>query len=342
MSTLLLYDNDLDKVADQAGDFDAGDFYDNERWIRKQWVRYSNVLGFRGELDRILNRKSRNKGLINVAALRAFKNWHLQQSAPHRDPELARVRHEALRTILRVSPSNLWSPELESEGLPDTACYTPHDVAAEGRPAATANSQLARMLGMRVTSAEVQPRKRVFRSDVTASFFHDRDPRRAPEGCSYLVKLSLGTFPYVYGRQLAEPPGMLWAPSGEWFPAVLGMRIASDMWSQTGNLRQDARVVARQFHRFKLYTSRVLDTHTRDARNPQTGLLTRPIARVVDPLGSLTASGYTLVYKAFAAFFAARRAYLRSPRTFTPATYKAIQANPDPLLRDALGVSESP
>ncbi len=334
MSSLLLYGLEIDDLADLAGDFNATKFEENEQWILRQWRRYADVLGFRRALDRHLQRKSPRKRMVNADALQAFKQWHRQQSHDGRDPELARVRAGALKHLRKLSPSNLWLPAIDSADLPESACYTPYDLRGE----AVSGDPLVRVLGMRPA---VQPRKRVFRPDVTASFYHEQDPRRPPEGCSYLVKLSLGTFPYVYGRQLAQPPGMQWAPTGNFDPAAIAMRFAASMWSQTGNLSQDARVVAKQYQHFRRWTAKALDRHTRDARDPKTGKLKRAIPRVVDARGSLNAKGYTLVLKAFAAFFAARRAYLRSPRTFTPATYRAIRQNPDPLLRDALGMSES-
>ncbi|MGB1015941.1 MAG: hypothetical protein ACPG4T_17520, partial [Nannocystaceae bacterium] len=149
----------------------------------------------------------------------------------------------------------------------------------------------------------------------------------------------LGTWPYVYGRQLSTPaPGLLWAPSGEWSPAVEGMRTAAAFWTQTGNLRQDARVVLRQYKRFRKMTAIALDRKVPGARDPRSGELRQAIPRLVTPRASIDATGYNLVLRSFAAFFAARRAFLNAPRAFSPATYRAIEVNPDPILRDTLGI----
>lgn len=329
------YDLELDDLADLAGTFQARKFADTENWIRRQWSRLADELGFREALDRQLYQRSRRRRLVNAESLAVFSRWFETRVQPKRDPEQARVRALCLAAIRR-SPGSRWLTDLDSQNLPESACFIPME---NTQGSSKVPSHPAERLMMRVMRPAVQPRSRAFRSDVTASFFHDPDPRRG-EGCSYRVKLSLGTFPYVYGRNLGlEPPALFWASEGKFRPAVEAMRIASSMWSQAGNLAQDARIVVAHYQRFRKNAGQVLDRKAPGSRDSKTGLMRRGLRPITSVRGVLSAKGHNLTLRAFAAFFAARRAYLSAPESLSPEARKALRNNPDPILRQQLRVA---
>ncbi|MGB1016527.1 MAG: hypothetical protein ACPG4T_20490 [Nannocystaceae bacterium] len=341
MSSLALYDLDLDALADTAGTFDATDFEASERFVRKQWLRYADTFGFRPVFDRQLKQRAR-RSFVSQEGLEAFATWHRAQPQKNRTPELARIRYACMMELRRTHPQR-WLTDLLSTDLPERACLNIGDNTGAGPAAPVRETPVMRLLRRGRTqptavAPAVQPQHRVFRADVTSSYYHDKDERRA-DGCVYPVRLSLGTFPYVYGRQLgSRAPGLQWASHGEWQPAVEAMRIASAYWSQLGNMRQDARVVVAQWRKFRQHTARVLDRNLPGSRDPRTGALK---GRVTDqtinaPRGLLNTKAYRLVLGNFAAFFAARRAFVQAQLSFIPDTWAAIERNPDPLLRDAL------
>lgn len=346
MSSLALYDLDLDALADTAGTFDATDFEASERFVRKQWYRYADGLGFRKLLDRQLSQRDRRRSFVNAEGLNAFATWYRTQPHKRRNPERARVRYACLMHIRQHHPQR-WMTDLVSTDLPETGCYEDPELEPTMQPAPVEPaSALMRILSRNTQQyvPAVQPRARVFRADVTRSYFHDRDERR-PEQCVYPVKLSLGTFPWVYGRQLGPlAPGLQWDSHGEWQPAIEAMRIASSFWSQTGNLRQDARIVVAQWRKFRQRTARVLDRHLPGARDPRTGAIRSRVSSeqtINAPHGLLATRAYRMILGNFAAFFAARRAFVQHPLAFVPATWTAIEQNPDPVLREALDMHKA-
>ena len=60
--------------------------------------------------------------------------------------------------------------------------------------------------------------------------------------------------------------------------------------------------------------------------------------RLINIRGTLSPKGYNLTLRAFAAFFAARRAYLNASSSFNSSAKvrNALRANPDPILRRQL------
>lgn len=333
---LASYDLELDDLADLAGDFQAIKFATTENWIRRQWLRVADELGFREALERQLHRTARRRRLITSESLGVFARWFATKHQPNHDPEQARVRALCLAQIRQAMPTNRWLVDIDSRRLPESACFTPLEFVRGSSPLPA--SALERMM-IRAIKPAVQPRRRAFQADVTASFFHDKDDRRA-RGCAYPVKLALGTFPYVYGRNLgAEPPGLFWSSEDKYRPAVEGMRIAASMWTQVGNLSQDARIVVAHYQQFRKQTSALLDQALPGARDKRTGVLRRGVKPLTSPRGSISAKGYNLTLRAFAAFFAARRAYLKAPASLSPEARRALRANPDPILRQQLRVA---
>lgn len=336
MSTLDYYDLQLDNLADLVGDFDPRSVASTEDWIRAQWGRYARSLRFTDDLDRLIRGRRRSRVSINDAGLRAF-NAHLSRRGSTARGDVARVRHQSIVALRRHDPSRTWLTDVTSALLPEGACV-------DSGEAVQRNNSIERMLGM--ATPAVQPRVQVFRSGDEDNFFFSRGAVQVGTvngACNYTVRLSLGTFPFVYGDDLAEPVGMRWKNHQSWRPALEGMRVASGFWGKSGNLRQDARQVVEQYKHFRVTTARALRRKMPGARDATTGLL-KPMdkrTRVPTARGPISVNGHNFVLLAFASFFAARRAYLRAPETFTPEAWQAARSNPDPVLREQLGIKRA-
>lgn len=334
MSALEIYDPLLDGLADLVGDFDAAKLNSTEDWIRQQWTRYADALQFRDGLDRLLKGRRRSRVLMNETGLRAFYAFLTRSQRGALQPAQARIRHMSLTAMRRITPSNLWFTNIDSRRLPESGCF---DTGEEGAPPPQTLEGFLRM----APAPAVMPRARAFDVSVSASYFADRDPRNVT-ACAYPVRLSLGTFPVVYGDNLADPVGLHWYSHKQHKPALEAMRICSRFWSQAGNLAQDARVVIDQYKHFRLATARVFNRKMPGARDARTGWVT-PLdrrKRIAAPRGPIAVDAYNFVLLQFASFFAARRSYLRAPTALSPEAVRAAQANPDPILREQLGMTK--
>ncbi len=335
MSALDLYGNlRLDGLADLVGDFDARTSTGTEDWIRNQWNRYAKALGFRDDLDRLVRGRARSRVIMNDAGLRAFYAFLSRRGSSTTNADEARVRHQCIVALPRIDPANLWLTNVESRRLPGGGCYDTGESAPHP-------DSLDEILG--VIGPAVQPRLPVFTPANRLNYFYDHKGIPAAVECFYTLRLSLGTFPLVFGDNLSEPVGLQWMRHKKWNPAYEAMRICSHFWTQLGNLRQDARQVIQQYEHFRLHTARVLNRKMPGARDARTGLL-KPLnkrQRTVGPRGPIDVNAYNLALLAFSAFFAARRAYLRAPAAFTPETWAAARANPDPVLREQLGLKRA-
>lgn len=275
------YDVAYDAVADLAGDFDAQSPVETERWVSTQWRTVADEFGWRAQLEAA--------GDGDAAALSAFETWLAtwQRRNARRRPlpesqrsEQARVRHQSLEMLRRVATEtkNLWWPDTLSDRLPESGCF-----AGE---------------------------MRAFRSDVASSYFGDRHTVR-PQGCVYPVRLSLGTFPYVYGGVLGpEAPGLRWRVIGPWKPASIAVEVMASFWREAGNSGQDARVVARQFEHFRSTIVRVVELEPTRKKRRANPIETAETA--LGPRGLVSERAIRHIQARFAAFFAARRAYTRA------------------------------
>lgn len=332
------YGDDIRALADTVGGFDAASPADSARWYRAQWARVSRTLHWNQALPAL-------EGDIDsaeTAALGAFERWLRRRQAERGEINDARaqVRYRVLDAIEGAfqKTGNAWRTNIPSRLLPGGACYG--DNAAPLSP----DREMMRAFGVRSTPKRSH---RAFRADVAPSYFGPRHSTR-PNGCEYPVVLSLGTYPYVYGGVLGlEPPGLRWSAGPAWRPAHAAMRIASRFWRPEWNLAQDARIVILQFRHFRRTTapflqsvptapagrSRVRARVFRDGgRLRSTGALS--LTRVRAPRGDLSASAYNYCLDGFAAFFAARRAFLRSLHALSPAAARAVATNPDTCMRN--------
>ncbi len=337
---LTCYGDDIRALADSASDFDASSVEEASRWYRMQWTRVSKALHW----SRALPALEGDVASMETIALASFERWLLaRQTAGGMTASEARAqaRSQAVNAIEQAFPRsrNAWRPDIPSRLLPGGACYD------DGGPL-SAEQQLVRAMGGRPREGS----RRAFRADVAPSYFGPRHTTR-PKGCEYPVVLSLGTYPYVYGGVLGlEPPGLRWSAGPSW----RAMRVASRFWRPEYNLLQDARVVVLQYRHFIRTTEPFVQTVPASAssrsqvraqlfrdggRLRSTGALS--LTRVRAPRGDLSASAYNYCLDAFAAFFAARRSFLRSVTALSPVAARALATNPDTCMRVRTSVTTS-
>lgn len=327
------------QVAAIAGDFDLMSQGERDAWSFRVWQQVADVLGWsRGlEAAAVAARRSRVRlAGLHEAALGAWGTWARGLAgppmvAPSR-ATLAQVRAGAIRTMVTAGAArgSTWTVQADPAGLTGGACY-PHQKISEA-------------ITMR----------RAFEVDTGPGYFADAitGPRPATESaCGWTgpVRLSLGTFPWVYGGMLGRhAPGLSWQTDEGSTPAALAMKVAASMWTPLGNLRQDARIVAAQLQHFRRHTDPLIEDlpvwEVKGRPRPagqlyrRAGLLHVPqgsleIAALVGPLGEVAAPAYNYIVQRFAAFFAMRRAVLRARAAWTPDMQRAAAESPDPCLR---------
>ncbi|MCB9652524.1 MAG: hypothetical protein H6729_00130 [Deltaproteobacteria bacterium] len=380
-SILRCYDGELNTLADLAGDFDAASPQDTRRWIIAQWRSVASALGWLAELEVALNSLAQFSESSTVAPapfLDAFERWHERRAYQPRNlsttqaRSLDRVRHDVLKKLDGIGRGTLnrWRPWISSTDLPSSACVelsattTPRVPSGPGGIKSAApkqtypNQPLPMMAAPKLDLVSPRGRSyRAFRADVAPGYFGDKVDAPNMTECSFPVILSLGTFPYIYGNALAGvAPGLMWGTGRPWAPARLGLEIMSSFWTAELNLSQDARVVVAQYQRFRTTTDRVLSAVPAAPSEGHRAIIGEvyrnggllhvyqgpvELARFVGPWGAISASSYNYVKRRFAAFFAARRAYLRAYSSLDAASRSAIARNPDPCVRAEEVVSES-
>ena len=311
------YGDDIEALADEAGDFDPGSKEDTDAWWLRQWQRVAQRLGWSQSLEQAVAAAKQSGGNIvglRVAPLNAFNRWVRDRRSVVEGPwdaaALARVRHDCV-VAFRARP-NTWLAEAPAWDLPHGACTG---------------------------------QTRAFASTARPSYYRrgegttPRDP-----GCRWEgeVRLSFGLFPYVSGRLGPVADGLSWTPVDQWRPASEAMRMAAELWEPTGNARQDARLVADHWRDFVEATRRMLEGLPDKPTTP--GGVYRVGARLAVHLGSeaatvlpgprgpLAVSAYNYVVERFAAFFACRRSILTHFSTLSIAAKNALRANPDPCV----------
>ena len=362
---LACYDRDLDAFADLAGDFDFLDSGERERWMIAQWMQMAQATGWAGDLEATLTSLQRSRvGLdrLDEAALATFGRVFDRAQEDAARADRAKVRQDVLLAIEQRQPANLWRVELDVGPLPGGACYgrmswRPRPPAAlqglvpaagvqgQGRPASEPAGEV-------VTLPE-----RAFSADAAPSYFWTPTPTLVQHqlGCGWQtpIRLSLGTFPWVYGNRLhAQAPALGWRPSGALRPAVVARRIAAALASPLGNLRQDARDVAGAWTQWRATTAPLLAAlppwPTTGPRSSGTtyrrGLLLvaeglrEDAAGLNGPRGFVSLAAFNFIQRRFAAFFTLRRALLRARSRLTPELKATLVQNPDPCVRQQLGL----
>lgn len=300
--------------------------------------------------------------------LDAFERWH--EGRGHRPRvlsstqarSLSRVRHDVITKLDAngYATMNRWRPFIASKALPSSACVDMNAPATRapagpGQVVTARSASAATIVGTvklapvgRGPGAFTQPQRsfRAFRADTAPGYFGDKIDAQGASDCDYPVILSLGTFPYVYGNDLGGAgSGLTWAIGRPWAPARLGLAVMTSFWDATANLSQDARVVAAQYVHFRRATDQVLASVPAAATERyrpvvghvyrQGGLLyvfqgALELQRFHGPRGTISAASYNYCKRRFAAFFAARRAYLRAYSSLDQAARDALDRNPDP------------
>ena len=320
------YGDDIKALADLVGDFDLRSPMDVHAWYRVEWQALAEVLGFSQELEAILAplRVARDRvTATNQAGLAAFARWLRTQpagvSASH-----ARTQEAVLAQLVAAAQASgeLWRVAADPTTLAAGACYDD-------------GGQL----------------RRAFYPDTAPGYFGNGwtgPPPRAESACGWTTPLvlHLGTFPWVYSTRIDGPAiGARWA-SGEYQPALTGMRAMASLLEPGGNLRQDARQVAAIYQHFALHTAPLV------ARLPvyqpgraEAGKLYRRagflyvhqgslhLAGLMGPRGRIAAPAYNYILRRFACFFAVRRAALRALIALPSDVQRIAESSTDPCLR---------
>ena len=376
-STILgCYDRELDAFADLAGDFDYMSTMERESWLVRQWTQVAEACGWADRLAQTLASLRRSRlGLVSIesAAIGAFSAWIRQVREDEARQARATARQQVIEAIAARQPANLWRVEVDVGGLPGGACFGKSEWRPQARP-----EPLGGLLGVPAggggggKSIGVAPDtgagagagvvvlpQRVFLADAGPSYFWTPTPTTLLHnaGCGWQtpLRLCLGTYPWVYGHRLQAPaPGLAWKSNAASHPAVVAMKIAAGFWHEGGNLQQDAQEVASHWKQWRATTGplvRALPTWAgtatkvagavyRDGERLIVFQGSEELAGVNGPRGFVSAAAFNYVQGRFAGFFAMRRALLRARRQLPQELRKAMVANPDPCLRQQLGVAQ--
>lgn len=358
-SVLTCYDPELDALADLAGDFDYLSTVEREAWTARQWTEVAAAMGWSDALDQALAGLRRSRiGLADVGATALTTFAGVAKALREDDARVdrAKMRAEALAAIRATSPTNLWRVELDVGGLPGGACYG----LAQWRPQVGGLSAGMQSRGGGVLAPApsggsggrnvvVLP-QRIFLAEAGPNYFGGPAPEMVMHqaGCGWQtpLRLSLGTFPWVYGHRLQAPaPGLGWRSSGAHVPSLAALEIASDFWEADGNLRQDARDVVAHWRQWRAATAGPLamvptaNGEHRPGVAYRRGLLlevfqgSEELAGLNGPRGFVCVAAFNFIQRRFAGFFALRRALVRA-RAKLPAQLRTlITQNPDPCLQ---------
>ena len=315
---------------------------------------------------------------LGQEATEAFTQWLARRQAPTpvEDFDRARVRHLSIQAAesLGAEAHALFLVTLPSTQLPDSGCYeigapptnsTPipgpqrrvaaTSIVGRAQVAVTQVATVSRNALDQILGIAPPPGRRTaraFRAARGASYFHSRHPMNVA-ACTYPIRLSFGTFPWIYGNMLGrEAPGLTWESGRPWRPAGLAMAIMASLWADpVVNLRQDARLVAEQYGIFRDQTNAVLEgvpIWTEETRGAIGRLYRRggflyvhqgstELAYRTGPRGAVSASAYNYVKACFARFFCARRSFARSINNLPAAAHAAFASNPDPCAQQQIG-----
>ncbi len=355
------YDAALEEFSDDlAGDFDFLSSSEREGWLAQEWTKVAEGGGWEDALTQTLAKLRQTQlGLVSLesAALAAFSSVVRQKREEPGRSDRALVRASVLETLQEKHTAHLWRVKADVGGLPYGACYgratwQPAPLKAKGGTLAGKASDAkvnAPSMGAQVT---VLPQP-TFLADAGPSYFWDGAPSSQvlDLGCGWStpLRLSLGTFPWVYGHRLQAPaPGLAWRSNMTKHPATVAMRIAAGMWHPEGNLSTDARDVVAAWKHWRATTQPLVSELP---TSPKSGEVSRDGERLVatgvsadvvglnGPRGFICATAYNFIQERFAAFFAMRRALLRSRRHLSPELRELLMTNSDPCVRQQLGVA---
>ena len=354
-SPLLCYGDDLqlDALADLAVDFDYLSTIERETWLARQWREIAGAMGWLDILElQIEALKKTNLGLagLDAAARSAFSSFMSGVKDTEGGGERAKVRQDVLMA-LQTPGASLWHASSETSTLPGGVCYglpqwKPQqppkqigELAAKTPPPQPKNGGVV-----------MQTPERAFLADAGPSYFWGPIPTTVTNlpGCGWQtpLRLSLGTFPWVYGHRLQAPaPGLSWRSGDTAKPAATALQIATGMWQPAGNLREDGGAVADAW-RFWMSTTEPLasrlppwtGSELRVGAVYQRGLLLEvyqgsdELAGLSGPRGFVCAAAYNFIQRRYAAFFCMRRALLRAHAGLLPELKALINQSSDPCV----------
>lgn len=282
-------------------------------WFEAEWDAIAQSLGFAQQF-------LRSKGPSSAQRAAAAYTAMLRADRPGESDEHGRAQAAILKS-LTTAGGNRWRVIADPSTVVGGGCYN------EG---ATAT--------------------RAFYPDTAPGYFGEgwNGPApRASSACGWTTPLvlHLGTFPYVYSSRLdGRGPGARWSSSTA-LPAVLGLQVATSLLEPATNLQEDARTVGAILDHFIVSTAALIGTVPVLPARPRLGALYQQSGVLVayqgslevhgftGPRGRLSAVAYNYVMRRFAAFFAVRRAALRSLATLSPDTQRQALASDDPFLR---------
>ena len=356
------YDDDLDRFTDElAGDFDFLSTAEREGWLAGQWTQVAEAGGWGESLEQTLVRlRGSQLGLVSLesAAMGAFSSFVRREREELGRSGRALARVSVLKALQEMSPAHLWRVETGVGSLPSGACYTratwkPAPLDAKGGSLAARPGESKGAIAGDGGHITFLPH-RTFLGDGGPSYFWDpAPPTQVPNpGCGWstTLRLSLGTFPWVYGHRLQAPaPGLSWQTNSTQDPARAALQIAAGFWHPEGNLSADARDVFAAW------------SHWRETTRPLVSSLpTRPTtagevyrvgerlaahqtdgasAGINGPRGFICVAAFNFVQERFAAFFGMRRALLRARRHLSPELRQLLMLNKDPCIRQQLGIA---
>jgi hypothetical protein len=343
------YHPDLDSFADDlAGDFDYLSAIDREAWIARQWTEIAAAMGWADELDQTLSELRRSRmgfADLSTAALATYGEHVDRRREDNVRIDRARVRHSVLDDLAQRRPRNLWRVDVAPGGLHQGSCFNiaqwqsrPLSGGAEAQRQAQTRSQEAK------TDLNIQiVQQRAFLADAGPSYFGDATPElvKNHSGCGWQtsLRISLGTFPWVYGHRLQSPaPGLAWRSSANYRPAHRALEIASNLWRPEGNLHQDARDVVAMWNHWRSTTAGPLAQISDRAVTHRKRLLEVSDGDAAQhgingPRGFISAAAYNYIQRRFAAFFAMRRALIRARTQLVPELRALADQSPDPCLK---------
>ena len=359
LGTLGCYSSELDAFADLAGDFDFLSTHEREVWLARQWSLMAEVGGWRAEFDETLAKLQQSQvGLVSLysSALAAFTAFMRREREDTSREERATIRTQVLLALRSANPAATWRVETDVSSVPSGACYgrAKWKAMGVGKLASQPGNQEAPQ--DQADDVAVVP-ERIFLADEGPSYFWTPAPTTLllDLGCGWNtpLRLSLGTYPWVYGDRLQAPaPGLSWRSNKTHDPAPLALRIAAGFWHAEGNLKADAREVVAAWKHWRATTAPLVEPlPTWPAAIPEAGVVYREGERlrvhagdaakagVNGPRGFICAAAYNHVQERFASFFALRRALLRARKSLSPELRKVLIANPDPCVKQQLGIA---
>ncbi len=309
------YGPGLGDLVKLVGEVDVLDKESVAKFAADQWQRVATTLGFGEAIGPGLRASLVSKGQlgsVSGVAVRAVSE-HVRTLEPESSPaSFAKLRFDALNEAAGSQPG--WTFEIDLTTVANAGCvdgirsFLPVNRETYFQPA---------------RSDELTPRDCYW-----------------PTTCP----MFLGTWPWVYGHNLAvEPSTLRWKRTADHDPVALAARLHGVAWSLAGNAAIDARTVYDQFNHFRTATAPLIEALPQEPQAPgslyrsQSGLLRVYMHEVGDEvlngiLGAVSVRAYNHCLHSFAAFFRMRAAMMNNHKNLPNAIQTILDHNPDPCV----------